>query len=331
MDSRTKFRGYVEAIHGGGASNLLLPDVSDPGIAYLSSGGNDGNAVVGDPFRPFATAQAAITAAIAEGGDCVLSAGKGSFGDMDITGAASLTLLGLVGYVSSFGDIVSSTACSIYGNGNVMVGNITFQMPNGTTGSDGPPDTNEAGEDGGNGGDTSDVSVSKITISGNVILSGGNGGNGGNGADASVAGSFSPGPGGNGGSAGEASTLALYDCEIAGYAVSIPGNGGNGGNGGNALDYLQTGGKAGNGCDGLTGGTVNLVRTTFGATYAAGGAAGVAGSGGYGLTDTGNGGYTGTPGSPGIIYTEFSKSSTYPTNGESYSFRASLINGNWYS
>ena len=333
MDPRTKFRGYTEAVHGGGASNLLLPDVSDPGIAYLSSGGNDGNAVVGDPFRPFYTAQAAITALIAftGGGDCTISAGIGDFGSMDITGAASLTLLGVGAARTIFGVIYGSTGCNISGNGamNVTVEAITFQAPNGSYGTDGGDASGGGtyatpGNPGTAGGSFGTINISGIYVVADATLSAGNGGGGGTGGNADS--SAFPGTGGEGGAGGAGCNLICTDCIFGGYAVSIAGNGGMGGEGGSSVDNTFTGGDGGTSGDGGEAGSITLIRTQVGGVYAAPSAAGPGGDGGGGV-NPGNTGAVGSPGGAGTINAQHSTIAAAPANGETTNYLLTIVAG----
>ena len=339
MDPRTKFREEVDNIKGAGASGLLLPDTAEPGIAYLASNGDDTKGTVGDRFRPFATAQAAITAAIVftEGGDCILCGGKGSFGDMDVTGASSLTLLGVGKYVTYFGAITSSTPLNIYGNGkdNVTVGEIVFQAPNGAignNGTDGGVDTNGTdGEAGGDGGTFSDgfntIIFSGLNGSGDAVILAGHGGSGGSGGYSSLG--NTPGNGGKGGNAGAAVSFTCIDCIFQGYAVTEGSYGGSGGAGGNSTGNLSNGGNGGDAGNGSYGGQLTLIRTQVNGMECKGYNAGSPGSGGLGLAN-GSDGASGSDGSSGNVVTSFAQAGSDVSNGESTTYRASIIQGTWY-
>ena len=119
-----------------GASSV----VSTPGIAYVASNGNDGTAAIGNPAKPFLTAQAAYTAAAevaTANNPIVLSLGVGSFGGINLVG-------------SNWNPSVSIEGCG------AQVSHLTGINAGGTPGSNDTADANgnmtAAATSGGNGG-----------------------------------------------------------------------------------------------------------------------------------------------------------------------------------
>jgi hypothetical protein len=323
MDPRTKFRGEVDLQHGAGASGLLLPDVSGPGIAYLASNGNDSTAVVGDPFRPFATAQAAFNAE-----PQMIFGGIGNFGNISgLTGA--LFLCGVGSGLTVFGSI-TGIGGNVFGNGrdNVTVGDIIIQAANGSDGAVGVPSASEAGGNGTNGSNVDNVVVEGLNVNGDIVLAPGAGGTGGYAGDFAFAFGQTATPG-NGGNGGAGATLTVINCNVSGFVVSENGTGGNGGAGGNCTDMTGPGGDGGNG--GNAGPAIGIIvvrNSKVGDFYAAASVGGTAGAGGTGVTP-GNAGTDGTMSSVGSISTYFTESEAYTSNGEGTYFRASLIATAW--
>jgi hypothetical protein len=324
--ARSKINAVIAAVNG----------LVTPYVAYIEGNGNDGTAVIGDPTLPFQTAQAAITAAInyTEGGDCILSAGKGNFGAMDITGALSLQLIGVGATMTIFGAITSSTVCNLYGNGkeNVQVGEVTFQPAAAANGNDGAPGAGEgnAAGAGGVGADAPQVSsmtVSGLYCTGNIILQAATGGRGGQGGNAT--GSAMTGVGGNGGTGGLGGTLTVQDCTVDSYVVSVGGNGGQGGQGGNSTDSSSGSSAGGDGGTGGAAGSVVLVRTQAGGFFA-GPSSG--GNGGIGGTNTGTSpnGNAGAAGAAGSITTRFCQVTDPANGGETTAYWVSLINDSFF-
>jgi hypothetical protein len=329
MDPRTKFRGEVDLKHGAGASGLLLPDITSANIAFLEGTGNDSTAVVGDPFRPFYTAQAAITALIAftEGGDCTISAGAGSFGDMDITGANSVTLLGKGWHETYYGNVSATPPVPLYSSTElVTVAGVQMNYANGADG---------VGYDGsgngfpGNYGNAGDAHVYNVRSTSDILLFQGSGGAGAVGAPGDVF-SSNGGSGGNGGPGGPGN-LYVTDCISGGYFATIAGSGGAGGNGGDTSDPVGYGGDAGNGGNAGAGGNVYAVRSVANALYAAAGNPGGSGANGTGNMFTYSTPVAGNTAGAGTVNTQFCTVATDVANGETTNYKQSIVNGTSYN
>ena len=319
LSARTKINAVI------GAVNATVPIVT-PNIAYVETTGDDSTGAVGDPTKPFATLLAAYSA-----GARVFDIGVGLFAGMTVT-SLDIMLMGK-GAGRSFVDTIQGTSGDVHGNGreNISINNIFVNAASGTNGSPGmnssggPPAT--PGSNGGNGS-SANVMISGL-LCGSVALSAGSGGNGGQGGSGDN--TITPANGGNGGSGGDAGTLTIQDCTIGEYATNMAGNGGGGGNGGSALDNSQGGALGGSGGNGGAGGEIILIRTQVGGTYAAPSTGGGGGAGGNGNDGPASGGNNGNAGSAGSVNTLFTQSASDVSNGETTTYRASLINGTWYS
>jgi len=175
----------------------LRPSVGaggDPSVAYVRSTGNAGGAI-GDPSRPFATAQQAYNA-----GARTFDLGIGNFGTLTVTGNQTLRFRGKGYDVSILNGIVGEPNTTInvtdYGNKSMNMGQL---IVNGTPGAAGG--SNEPGEPGSNAGILT-VNNAKGT---DLSLVGGDGG---------AAGSSDPDPQ-DGGAAGIGGTLVLNGSEFA--------------------------------------------------------------------------------------------------------------------
>jgi len=223
-----------------------------PGIgtdAFVMSGGDDATGVVGDPSRPFVTAQAAFNAALALPGDRVLRFGPGYFGGI-ILGADWPERIRLAGAGATV-----SFLCGITGTGTPGAPGA-----NETSGSPATP-----GGDGGNGWSVRVTTDGAIDL-GPINLYGGQGGQGGQNLDYTVP----PQSGGRGGNGG---TLELTGCVMdtvnaPGGPAGAPGIAGAGASGGSvSLLDCTVGAIAVDGAYEASGtgpgGTVTLTRCLF--------------------------------------------------------------------
>jgi hypothetical protein len=189
---------------GGGGSSL-----STPKVAYVETTGNDGTAVIGDPSKPFATAQAAHDAiVIADGPAFSIHLGVGTFGGL--SGYLSTKLKSITGRgatVSFLGGIVNSGQ-----NPGEPGGAIVFEsdmscnfgdiISRGEAGDYGSTD-GEYGNNGGDGGVGGLVELKNVLFEDGDV-GGGNGGEGGVGAEAN----------GTGGAGGHAGSFKLLNCRF---------------------------------------------------------------------------------------------------------------------
>lgn len=201
---------------GGGSS------ITGTGIAYVRTSGNGGNdttGTIGDPSKPYATAQEAWN-----DGARVFELGAGSYtithySDVGTTAEEKVFIRGL-------GKDRTAVTLNWYGQG-------------GGTGSPG-------GGGGGSGYQPSELLLgSDKSLSFNLVLEGGGGGSGGDGTPGTE--ETPGGTGGSGGQGSEAPDFTLFSCFLSGLTVA-GGPGGSGGSGG-------TDGGAGGGSSG-SGGTV---------------------------------------------------------------------------
>ena len=219
--------------------------------AFVSATGNDATAAVGDPARPFRTAQAAFDAAAA-GGDRVLRFGAGDFGGITLAAdwPERISLAGAGATVTRLGGIIARGAPGVAG-------------ANETSGSPATPGTN-----GGNGWTVRIATDGAINL-GQIDLSGGPGGDGGQNLD----GTYPPDSGGGGGTGG---TLELTGCVLDevfanGAGFGQPGFYGPGGFGGTitlincTVGAITANGGAGSYGQGM-GGTATLIRCLYAGT-----------------------------------------------------------------
>jgi len=305
---------FAGGIGGGGASNLLLPDAADPNVAYVRTSGNDGDAVVGDPFRPFASWLAAYSA-----GARVFDMGVGTFAGGSVT-TLNVKFLGK-GKDQTFVGAINGTSGSVYGNGrdNITVGGVNITFPNGA---DNP------GGDGFPGTDATNVNIIGIKTTSDVVVTAGTGGTGGNGDDGILAAN-----GFGGGNGGASASVFVQDCIIGGYVAMVSGNGGTGGNGGNSpddSDPTSAGGNGGNGGNGGSQGVITCFNSFVGGFYAGAASAGLGGAGGGGLAP-GSAGNPGTGGSAGTISTQFVQASADVSDGETTTYHLSMVSGTPYT
>ena len=220
--------------------------------AFVSAAGNDATAAMGDPARPFRTAQAAFDAAVAAGGERVLRFGKGDFGGI-VLGAdwpEQISLAGAGATVTRLGGIV----------GNVASGEAGTDE---TADSPATPGTN-----GGNGA-TVRIATDGMIHLGVISLNGGAGGDGGKNLDGTY-------PLNNGGGGGTGGTLELTGCVLgevyaSGAGYGQPGFNGPGGFGGTitlincTVGAITANGGAGSYGQGM-GGTATLIRCIYAGT-----------------------------------------------------------------
>lgn len=172
--------------------------VSNPGVAYVRTGGDDDTAQVGNPAKPFATGTAAF-----EAGARSFDFGVGSF-DLITDG--------------------SGTALHVRGRGTQHTTvNLTHNGEDGDKGADGSAESGNA--DGGRGGDAQQTG--NLTLSSDhsalivLVARGGNGGDGGNG--------INHGNGGDGGHGGAWPIISMSG--VIGTLYLETGAGGSGGMG----------------------------------------------------------------------------------------------------
>jgi hypothetical protein len=199
--------------------------ISNPKVVYVSADGNNDTAEIGNPAKPFATAQAAANAiAAASAGSYTMRLGAGSFGGITYTAQIADRLRSILGEGPSLSHL----------------GGITASGANGVSG---------AGEfaDGGSGANGIDINIiGDGTVNlGDIVVNGGAGGAGAISTDGES--------GGNGGVGGAAGELTLESFSLG----NIVANGGEGGEG--AIGYLSSG----NGGDGGGISGISLKRCTF--------------------------------------------------------------------
>lgn len=242
---------------GGGGGGV---SISTPHVAYVESDGDNGTAVIGDPSKPFATAQAAYDAAMASGLTSVnihlgiSTDANRHFGNV-MTNASGwpnwITLSGVnyrssrIDYIIAQGQDATSSgesggnapALYIVGDHNVGIRGVQSTGGQGQAGAVGSSgELPSTGQNGGDGGDSSVVHLENLVIY-NFIANGGAGGNGGNGGDATEGGSGAN--GGNGGTGGDIicpeMLRVVFDNEYGGGiggTTGTPGTEGSGGGGG---------------------------------------------------------------------------------------------------
>jgi len=291
----------IAAIGGSGGGSVI----SVTRTVFVDLSGNDSTAAIGDPSKPFLTAQAAYNAVPTSGSNkyrMVLGVG-----DYTITLAADWN----PNLPSIIGTGTDSTSLTINGNGangsagsdgvngtfgaNAVAGSNgadgTVSSPYGANGTDATPAG--AGTDGTNGtdgevgGTGKSVSIRADFLTCTINNNGGNGGPGGNGAYSGGGGSgASGGSGGIGYTVVEGDSWNLSDPETyyVGYKFSdgMPGSA--------APDLSSTftnGGSSGNGGDAGQGGDLTLSGT---AIFYVGNNAGTYGLGGTGPYGGGYGG-----------------------------------------
>lgn len=231
---------YVTGIASDGSLTFDTPvggggSITTPRVLYVETTGNNGTAVVGDPSKPYATAQAAFDAARALSGDYVLHIGVGSF---SVTTTeiwpARISVSGR-GFNASFLVIETDDDVTLASDKTVHVSIVAT----GTAGNG--ESMGSTGDPGSNG-----PSIILHRVFGYVISQGGTGGAGGTGSGGDT---MTPGgTGGDGGPGGNGGSLVLVDCSLS-QARSIGGAGGAGGAGGNDGGA----GAGGSGMDGTAG------------------------------------------------------------------------------
>ena len=226
-----------------------------PGVgtdAFVSATGNDATASIGDPARPFRTAQAAFDAAAALPGDRVLRFGAGDFGGITLAAdwPERISLAGAGATVTRLGGIIGRGAPGVAG-------------ANATGGSPATPGTN------GGVGWTVRVATDGAIDLGQIDLSGGAGGDGGQNLDGTY-------PDLSGGGGGIGGTLELTGCVLDevfanGAGFGVPGYNGPGGLGGKitlincTVGAITATGGAGTYGQGM-GGTVTPIRCLYAGT-----------------------------------------------------------------
>jgi hypothetical protein len=200
--------------------------IPTPGIAHVNSGGNDTTGAIGDPSRPYLTAQAAW-----DDGARNLALGSGSY---------------TVTHVSSPSD---SMDVFVSGAGKEHTTlDFTFTGVAGVAG----VDQLDFGQNGGNG--TAGGNAGAFTLSSdrslaiNLVCSGGVGGKGGKGGPGSSDPEIVGGNGGTGGDTGSGPTFEVYNCVLASQSNIAPaGQGGDpGDDGGFGAGTAGTPGAGGN-------------------------------------------------------------------------------------
>lgn len=147
----------VNSLTYGGASNMVTPK-----ICYLQTNGNDSTGEIGNPSKPFLTAQAAFNACMLGSGDHVIFVGVGSFGAVDCSAAgwpSRIKLTGsnrdacVIGAITSLGQAISIT-----GNGGVSVLGVS---------------TEAALVGGGTGTNSGNMTLINLSVNGNISTRGG--------------------------------------------------------------------------------------------------------------------------------------------------------------
>ena len=219
-DMQAATKKYVDDNSGGGGSAI-----SNPNVAYARSDGNNTTAEIGNPAKPFATAQAAANAiAAASAGSYTMRLGAGSFGGITYTAQIADRLRSILGEgpgVSLLGGITASGAIGVAGTGD-----------------------DATGGSGANGIDINLIGDGTVNL-GDIVANGGAGGAGAVSTDGES--------GGNGGGGGSAGALSLEGFHL----VNITANGGEGASGANGNT------SQGNGGDGGSVSSISLKRCTF--------------------------------------------------------------------
>lgn len=186
--------------------NITPIPISTPGIAYVNSGGDDSTGAIGDPSKPYLTAQAAW-----DDGARNIELGVGNY---------------TIAHVSSESD--ASLDIFFRGAGKEATTlDFTFTGLNGTHGVDqtDPGQTGNPGTGGGNAGAFTLSSDKSLSI--NLVAKGGTGGNGGKGGPGSSDPEIISGNGGYGGNAGNGPTYEVFNCVLASLSKETdPGQGG---------------------------------------------------------------------------------------------------------
>lgn len=303
---------------------------SNIGMAYITTGGNDGTGT-GSISSPYATLQTAYNAGFRSFyigaevliGNTMLSISKNSMGEetLNFYGAGptvsnvqfiNVTYQSGSQQLNIFSDMsVNLGNINLYGSSyvpsmnlvchNCKAANITSQGgANANSGTmtlyavklTGSVQSNGGpGDAGVYGGSTGTMSITDCDIGGSVSVNGGAGGAGNNGSNEGD-------PGSSGGSGGSTGTVTIVNSNIASNVDVYAGSGGNGGYG-----VYQSFGDGGYGGDGGSGGYVNSVNIKSsqisGTVNLNAGSGSYGGDGGY--SDYYNGGYGGSGGSGGYV------------------------------
>jgi len=247
-----------------------ISSITSASVLFVAANGNDSEAVVGDPTRPWATWQAAYisgTTYSAAHGNCrvllkggiisgagitltanwnanVLVAGLGpqltSIGGISGAGTPGVAGLDII-YQNNGGNAGNGADISLVSDGSVNVGAVVVD---GGVGGAGYNDVSIPGVvEGGNGGNAGTITLTNVYFAG-TSAKGGQGGTGGWAED----GAGNDGNGGNGG------TIVLTDCKSA--SASVDASGGSSGN-----TVYGNGGSAG---------IINITRSLVGSVSANG-------------------------------------------------------------
>ncbi len=304
---------------GGGASFSVFAKGGGGGSGGCGGGGGSAGLVTLASKKGFVSIQAAVTSGAGSGG----SAGSGRNGQSAGTIGGSGGGGGIGGAAGSSSGISASagTSISISGNAITYGGNGGNGGCGGSGGNAGACARNAggggSGANGGNSGNVSLTAGTQLTVSGNVLSTGGSGGNGGNGGRggnaSSAGGGASGGTAGVGGCAGDI-TVSAGNSLQANSLQSVGGNGGRGGGGGSGgcgvspgygkIGQVGGAGGAGGGISGISGLSINLgsgvgLIQANGGNGGTGGYGGGGGSGGCGKNGScggagGNGGVAGS-------------------------------------
>lgn len=281
---------------GGNSSTWVNQDISDYKAIYVRQDGNDGTGEIGNPLKPFLTAQAAWDASVVDNNSpYIFDIGVG---DYNLTPASVLNSVNIRGAGAEVSELTINIgtieSISIFGNGGITINatNIYTSSTDFVTLY------------------LYDVKIGNINLDGYIGQSGINGAPGIDGVDGDINGK--PGEDGTIGDPGQyGGHLVLTRCWTDGTdSISLRGgnggDGGNGGNGGNAFSdgNPAEGGNGGNAKDGGVGGdggqfTANDSDVSFNSpilTPGIYGNGGGGGSGGFGI----NGGNNGATGSNGF-------------------------------
>jgi hypothetical protein len=266
LNATTSRHGLLPKL-GGGTTNFLRADgawaapsgggsgtITMSGVAFVDATvGNNATAEIGNPAKPYVSAQAAVNA-----GATILHI-VGNVGSIESLAGLSLHIIGIgkdfsaIQAISAIGNIVltGNGQENVRVNGTVRAGPTVPADP-GTAGV-------EVGAPGSNG--AAGATGSLISVYGMTLLSivqahgqdGGNGGDGGPGDSGNTSGQ-----GGSGGDGGLGGSIYLTDC-IYNEAKA---NGGNGGPGGESPDTPGSTGRStgGNAGGAGSGGTITLLR-----------------------------------------------------------------------
>lgn len=104
-------------------SALGLLGITDPNVAFIRDGGNDGTAVIGNPNKPFATPQGAYNA-----GATMWDFGVGGWGDVTLSDTANIVIRGAGVDKTTLGTIyLAGHGLNLTDSGiqSVMINNIT--------------------------------------------------------------------------------------------------------------------------------------------------------------------------------------------------------------